>query len=165
MITNEDKYICPECSSINIVKLSLIYKHGISNSSSTGTISKSMFNSVDVNLDSEHQTMNSELAEPPTTPLMNFFINLIISFIFSIVGLCIFYAILFTIVPNIHRITNKQTIIALILSAVYLLFILFIIVKLIISSYLYARKYPSAMNRWRNSYQCQRCDSEFILMG
>jgi DNA-directed RNA polymerase subunit RPC12/RpoP len=165
MITNEDKYICPECSSSNIVKLSLIYKHGISNSSSTGTISKSMFNSVDVNLDSDHQTMSSELAEPPTTPVMNFLVNLIISFVFSIVGLFIFYAILFTIVPNTRHITNEQIIIVLILSAVYLLFVLSTIVKLIINSYLYARKYPSAMNRWRNSYQCQRCDSEFILMG
>jgi hypothetical protein len=62
MATNEDRFICPECGSSNIVKLSLIYKRGISSGSSTGTISKGAFNSVDVDLDSDHQTMASELA-------------------------------------------------------------------------------------------------------
>jgi DNA-directed RNA polymerase subunit RPC12/RpoP len=160
MATNEDRFICPECGSSNIVKLSLIYKRGISSGSNTGTISKGAFNSVDVDLDSDHQTMASELAEPPTGPIMTFLINLIIGFVLAIAG---FLVLLITQLVMGYKAYEQ---VAVLLGIIYLLFVLFLVIKvIIINSYLYARKYPSLMNRWRNSYQCQRCDAEFILMG
>jgi hypothetical protein len=101
-----------------------------------------------------------ELAEPPTGPIMTFLINLIISFVLAIAG---FLVLLITQLVMGYKAYEQ---VAVLLGIIYLLFVLFLVIKvIIINSYLHARKYPSLMNRWRNSYQCQRCDAEFILMG
>jgi uncharacterized protein YqhQ len=151
----KELYVCPECGSDSICKLSLIHRKGIAHSSGIGSISGGGF----IDISTRSQTAASELVRPPTKPLIFFLRNLAFGIVSFLAGSFIF-ACLYVFLRKVIGSFN------LLIALAYLLFLAFLVVKvIIIDSYVNAVSYPSAIIRWRNSYQCQRCDSEFVLMG
>jgi hypothetical protein len=150
-------YACPKCGSGNICKFSLIHRKGIARSSSLGITSRGSL----IDVSTRSQTAASEAVRPPTKPFFSFLRNLTIGVVFSLIG---FVMLLFLQEGfssfNVRGNTNLW------LAIIYWLFVAFLVVKvIIINSYRDVLKYRSDIIRWRNSYQCQRCDSEFVLMG
>jgi hypothetical protein len=150
-------YACPKCGSDNICKLSLIHRKGIARSSSLGITSRGSL----IDISTRTQTAVSEAVRPPTKPFFSFLRNLAIGVVFSLIG----FAILFLLQGGITGLNLRENV-NLWLAIIYWLFVAFLVVKvIIINSYRDVVKYRSDIIRWRNSYQCQRCDSEFVLMG
>jgi DNA-directed RNA polymerase subunit RPC12/RpoP len=148
----KELYVCPECGSDNICKLSLIHKKGISRGSGVGFVSGGGF----VDISTRSQTAASASVSPPTRPFIFFFRNLAISIIFSLVGTFIFACL--------HVALRNAGLFHLLVLLGYVSFLAFLLVKVvIIDSYVNAISYRSDIIRWRNSYQCQRCGSEFVL--
>jgi hypothetical protein len=149
-------YACPKCGSDNICKLSLIHKKGISRSSSLGITSRGSL----IDVSTRSQTAASEAVRPPTKPFFSFLRHLTIGIVFSLIG---FVILLF--LQEGFRIFNVRGNTNLWLASIYWLFVAFLVVKvIIINSYRAVVKYRSDIIRWRNSYQCQRCCLEFVIM-
>jgi hypothetical protein len=150
-------YACPKCGSGNICKLSLIHRKGIARSSSLGITSRGSL----IDISTRTQTAVSDAVRPPTRPFFSFLRNLTIGVVFSLIG----FAILFLLQGGFTGLNLRENV-NLWLAIIYWLFVAFLVVKvIIINSYRDVLKYRSDIIRWRNSYQCQRCDSEFVLMG
>jgi hypothetical protein len=149
----KELYVCPKCGSGDTCKLSLIHRKGIARSSGMGSISGGGF----VDISTRSQTAASESVRPPTKPFIFFLRNLAFGIVSFLAGSFIF-ACLYVFLRRVIRSLN------LLIALAYVLFLAFVVVKVvIIDSYTNAVSYRSAISRWHNSYQCQRCDSEFVL--
>jgi hypothetical protein len=167
MAMNETLYICPNCGSDDICKLSLIYKDGTTMTRGRGSARIGTFgmgSPVKVNLNSYSQTKSGALATPPMKPFAFFFRNISVGFILLMTGSIAILIITFILQQIMKLKGDIQNQIVGILSLLFLLSMAFFILKvIIIDSFRHASTYSSAINRWHNSYHCQRCDSRFVL--
>jgi DNA-directed RNA polymerase subunit RPC12/RpoP len=149
----KELYICPECGSENICKLSLIHRKGIAHSSGLGITSRGGI----IDISTRSQTAVSASVRPPTRPFFSFLRNLAIGIVFSIIGFLIFSMVRIFL-------SRVREDFSFFINSGYAAFVAFLLVKVvIINSCRDTVKYRSDIHRWRNSYQCQRCDSEFVL--
>jgi hypothetical protein len=158
---NEDKYICPDCGSGNICKLSIIHRNGITSSEGTASQHWDLLGSNDVRINAVNQSKASESAAPPPNPFQMFF-YWIMAEVLIFIGYLIIGAIVQSLTPQGFRQVSSLSQIPLPIAIclgifiVLALFVTFICFKAIIT-------YPSDKSRWNDSYHCQRCDSYFLL--
>jgi hypothetical protein len=149
----KELYACPKCGSDNICKFSLIHRKGIARSSSLGITSRGSL----IDISTRSQTAASESVRPPTRPFISFLRNLALGIIFSMIGFFIY-----AVMREYCKVVQGDF--YFLIDSIYALFVAFLVIKVvIINSYRDVVKYRSDIIRWRNSYQCQRCDSEFVL--
>jgi hypothetical protein len=154
-LMKEDKYVCPDCGSNNICKLSIIHRNGISSSEGNASQHGDWLGINDVKVNTKSQNRASERAAPPANPFQMLFGWIVVE-IMVFIG--------FTITMNILQYYFKQPVsppsifqlISFVIFMLGALFATFICFAAIVT-------YPSDKAKWNNSYHCQRCDSNFLL--
>jgi hypothetical protein len=148
----EDKYICPNCGSGNICKLSIIHRNGITSSEGEASQYRDFLGANDVRVSARTQSQASESASPPTHPIM-LFIWWTIAEVAAFIGSSLIFAAV------VHFSGPSSSIWGSILILLYVLFAVsttYACIKLGID-------YPKDRAKWNNSYHCQRCDTGFVL--
>jgi predicted RNA-binding Zn-ribbon protein involved in translation (DUF1610 family) len=148
----EDKYVCPNCGSSNIIKLSIIHRNGITSSEGEASQYRDFLGTNDTRIIARSQSAASEAAAPPGHPIMLFIGWIVWELGAAVIGFLIAAAIQYFLGRSASIWIN-------IVTVPYLLFAVYITYacgKGIID-------YPKDRAKWNNSYHCQRCDTGFVL--
>ena len=149
-------FICPNCKSENIQRLSAVFHHGYADINATGTGVGYGVNSGAVvsttQINGSSQTIAAQRAAPPYKK----------KWYDSVVKYTFWYLVCMFITYGMF-ITSKDDITSPLCRGFTIVWIVMSIVKIVTSIRYNRNKYPPLIDSWNNSYLCYRCNDIFEL--